>query len=464
VHVAGAVGILDERMAQAAEAHEIPASAYGLILGGELVHIGSTGELTQAGAATARFRIASMTKSFTAATVLCLRDEGLLALDAPLAEFLPWAATIGLPATAPALRIGHLLTMTGGFPTDDPWGDRQESLPIADFDALVAGGLTFCRPPGLEFEYANIAYALLGRVITQVTGTPYTEVVRERLLEPLGMAASTFDVERARDRLVGRHPTESGLVEQMECPPGAFTPMGGLWSTVDDVATWIGFLEGAWADAPDVGPLSRWSRREMQRPHITVGREPDGSIDSYGLGLRISEHPDLGRFIHHSGGYPGYGSHMRWHPDTRWGIVGLANRTYAPMRVACAEALAAIVADEAGEAARVRGVDRLWPQTEHAMALAEALLEEWDDAALDAMAAVNLDLDQARDERRRAWQALAVRSVRRDPASVTSRSPAHARWTVITDSGLVELDVLLTGEREPRLQALAARLVPDVAD
>lgn len=233
--------------------------------------------------------------------------------------------------------------------------------------------------------------------------------------------------------------------------------MGGLWSTVGDVARWVGFLESAWADAPDTGVLSRWSRREMQRPHVVAGREADGSIDSYGFGLRISDHPELGRFIHHSGGYPGFGSHMRWHPDTRWGVVALANRTYAPMRDACASALAEIVAAEAAEAARVRAVDRLWPQTEQAMVLAESLLEDWDDAALDAMAAVNLDQDQARVERRSAWQALAAGQVDRDAVSVVSRSPAHARWSVATDSGRVELEVLLTGEREPRIQSITAR-------
>ena len=455
--VAGAAGILDERMAQAAEAQGIPASAYGLILGGELVHTGSAGDLAQARAATAPFRIASMTKSFTAATVLGLRDDGLLSLEAPLTEYLPWSRSIGLPSVAPALRIGHLLTMSAGFPTDDPWGDRQESLPLDEFDAMVAGGLTFCRAPGLEFEYANIGYALLGRVIAQVTGQDYRDVVRDRLLAPLGMTSSTFDVTSTAGRVIGMHPVAHGLVEQEEGPSGAFSPMGGLWSTIEDLATWVAFLEGAWADAPDTGPLSRWSRREMQRAHVTVGREPDGSFDSYGLGLRITDHVDLGRFVHHSGGYPGYGSHMRWHPATRWGVVALANRTYAPMRIACAEALAAIVADEAAEAARMRSIDRLWPQTERAMLLAESLLVAWDDDALDDVAAVNLDLDQSRAERRAEWESLGVDSLVRDLGSVTSRSPAHARWRVLTEGGPVDMDVLLTGEREPRIQAMTAR-------
>lgn len=450
--------MLGDRMAAALEAHSIPAIAYGLILDGELVHAGAVGDIPTARAEVATLRIASMTKSFTAATVLSLRDEGVVGLDTPLADVLPQARSIGLPSAAPPLRIGHLLTMTGGFPTDDPWGDRQESLPIADFDALVAAGLTFCRPPGLEFEYANIGYALLGRVIAAVTGQDYRDAVRERLLDPLGMHASTFDVTSTSDRVIGMHPVASGLVEQTEGPSGAFSPMGGLWSTVGDLARWIAFLEGAWSETPDTGPLSRWSRREMQRAHVTVGREADGSFGSYGMGLHIAEHPDLGRFIHHSGGYPGYGSHMRWHPDTRWGVVALANRTYAPMRLACAEALSGIVADEAAEAGRQRGIDRLWPQTERAMALAESLLAHWDDAALDALAAMNLDLDQPRAERRQAWQALAAGGVRRDLESVTSRSPAHARWTVTTEAGPRVLEVLLTGELPPRIQSMSVVL------
>ena len=460
--VAAASELLDAAMARCAQAQGIPAISYGLTLGGELVHAAAIGGLAEPTSAT--FRIASMTKSFTAATVLTLRDDGLLALDAPLADILPWAGTIGLPPRSPALRVAHLLTMTAGFPTDDPWGDRQESLPLEEFDALVAAGLTFCRPPGLEFEYANIGYALLGRVIARVTGQDYRDVVRARLLDPLGMTSSTFDVSSVVNRVTGMHPMgqpsasgSPGLVEQAEGDSGAFSPMGGLWSTVDDLAKWIAFLEGAWSDAPDAGPLSRWSRREMQRGHVPVGREPDGSFDTYGMGLRITDHPELGRFVHHSGGYPGFGSHMRWHPDTRWGVIALANRTYAPVRLACAEALAAIVADEAAEAARVRGVDGLWPQTEQAMRLAEALLVDFDDAALDAVAAVNLDLDQRRQDRRRAWQELGVRQVRREITSVSSRSPAHARWRVSTDAGPIELDVLLTAEREPRIQALAAR-------
>lgn len=451
-----AAALVDERMRQACAEHDIPAVSYGLLLGGELVHTRSVGDLDPQKAANAPFRIASMTKSFTAATVLQLRDEGALSLDTPLPQVLPWVDGIGLPTSAPVMRIAQLLTMTAGFPTDDPWGDRHESTPIADFDALVAGGLTLCRPPGIDFEYANIGYALLGRVIAQVTGSAYVDVVHERILEPLGMGSTTFDARAAEGRMTGRHPTDAGLVEQPEGQPGAFSPMGGLWSTVVDIARWVDFMESAWSDAPDDGVLSRWSRREMQRPHIVVGHEPDGAIDSYGMGLRITDHAEHGRFVHHSGGYPGFGSHMRWHPATRWGIVALGNRTYAPLRRVCGAVLADIVADEAAEAARMRAVERLWPQTERAMLLVESLLVEWDDTTLDAAAAINLDQDQAREERREQWRSLGVSSLMRDPQSINSLSPAQVTWTVMTNAGAVQLGILLTGEREPRIQAMTA--------
>lgn len=462
--IAEAAALLDDRMAAARDEHAIPGIAYGLLLGGSLVHVAGAGELQGHDPATAPMRIASMTKSFTAATVLGLRDQGLLSLDTPIRDILPSAAGIGLPAAGPPLRVAHLLTMTGGFATDDPWGDRQESLPLDEFDALVAAGLTFCRVPGIRFEYANIGYAILGRIITAITGDPYTTLVEDRLLRPLGMGDSAFDRERVTQRIVGHHPVPGGLVEQPEVGPGAFSPMGGLWSTVADLARWMAFLESAWADVPDGGPLDRWSRREMQRAHVAIGLGEDGVAEGYGYGLRVDVEPSTGLVVHHSGGYPGYGSHMRWHPDTRWGVVALANRTYAPVRVACAEALRVIVGDAAQEARRVRSVDRLWPQTRQAMQLAEALLVDWDDASLDARAAGNLDLDQARPERRAAWAALGAGSVRRDPTSVTSRSPAHACWRVDTDGGAVDLEVLMTGEREPRIQLLGARRVTVAPD
>ena len=459
VDIASAAALADERLAAARAEADIPAIAYGLLLGGSLVHQGAvTASESDGPTSASSFRIASMTKSFTATAILILRDRGALDLDDALVRWLPWSASIGLPAGSPTLCIRHLLTMTAGFPTDDPWGDRQEPLPVADFDRLVSEGLSFCRPPGIHFEYSNLGYALLGRVITQVTGLDYRDAVRSLVLEPLGMTSTTYDVERAPSRMTGYRRVEAGLVEQPETVSGAFSPMGGLWSSVDDLARWVAFHEAAWADDPADGPLDRWSRREMQRPHI-LARAEEGAAHSYGMGVYVTDDVTRGRFIHHSGGYPGFGSHMRWHPDTRWAIIALANRTYAPMGKVAAEILNDIVDDEVSGARRDRERAALWPATVAAMDVAESLLARWDDGRADAQVAMNVDLDQPRDERRRLWQALAADRgpFLRDDRSVRSSSPAHARWRMHGVSGDVWLEVLMSPEREPRIQTLLAQ-------
>ena len=135
-----------------------------------------------------------MTKSFTASAVLALRDEGALGLDDLAEDYVPELR--GWPAVtpdAPRVRIRHLLTMTAGFPTDDPWGDRQQGTPLPEFSEFLSGGVSFAWVPGTRFEYANLGYAILGRVISAVSGTPYADVIRSRLLAPLGMTRTGFD-------------------------------------------------------------------------------------------------------------------------------------------------------------------------------------------------------------------------------------------------------------------------------
>ena len=442
-----AAQILDEGMARAKDEYGIPSVAYGLVLNGRLVHAVDPARA---------YRIASMTKSFTAATTLLLRDRGLLRLDDPVVEHLPWVESIGLPPGSAPITIRNLLTMSGGLPTDDPWGDRQESLPLGDFDALVAAGLSFNRAPGTGFEYSNLGYALLGRVISRVTGEDYREFVTREILQPLGLRSTTYDVDRLGPRTQGYAPVDAGLVVEPDVVSGAFSPMGGLWSTVEDLARWVAFLESAWRAEPSSGPVRASSRREMQETQVWAFTEAT-TTNCYGYGLYVSIDQDLGRFVSHSGGYPGFGSHMRWHPESGWGVVALGNRTYAPMGKVAPIILADIVREDAADRSRQAARAAMWPQTIAAMDVAESLLAEWDDALLDQHAAVNLDMDRPRAERRADWQRVAAQTagfVRRSD-SIESRSPAHARWCVAGPGGEAWLEVLLSPERPPRIQTLA---------
>jgi CubicO group peptidase (beta-lactamase class C family) len=247
------------------------------------------------------FRIASMTKSFTAATVMALRDRGDVVLDAPIATYVPeWRVT---PPTsdAPAITVRHLLTMRAGLPQDDPWADRLLSMDDDAFTALLGSGATFAMTPGTGFEYSNLGYAVLGRLIANVTGRPAHDVIVETVITPLGLTSTRWDHDER----------------------GAFDPMGGLWSTVADLVRWTHWWCSAFPprnDADD-GPLQRSTRREMQ---------PIGGI-GYAFGLHLLSHRGAGDVVTHSGGLPGWGSDMRWIPSRQVAFVSLADATYAPM-------------------------------------------------------------------------------------------------------------------------------------
>ena len=433
-----------------------PGVAVGIVRPGEPLEVFATGtrvlDANLEPDAMSVFRIASMTKSFTAAAVLLLRDRGQLALDDIAQRYLPWLDD-------QRITIRDLLTMNAGFPTDDPWGDRHEGTPLDQFDALVARGLSRIRATRTGFEYSNLGYALLGRVVHQITGRDYTEFVETELLAPLGMMSTRFNVEQVPESLLatGYHPVAAGLVAEPPTPPGAFSPMGGLHSNVADLAKWVqGFLD---AHAGIEGhPLSVSSRLEMQQPQnfsrLVVGAEPGvASSLSYGFGLIAVEHSMLGRTVLHSGGYPGYGSHMRWHPATGIGVIGLANRTYAGMWALCEAIANALVAEAEPQ---VSVADSLWPETREAMNAAEALLHDWDDDLADALFAHNMDLDIPRAERIARAREVGgnVEQFVRDAASLTSRSAAHVRWQVTAKERKVAIELLMSPDAETRVQML----------
>src|SRR6185437_17164972 len=183
----------------------------------------------------------SMSKSFTASAVMLLRDAGALALDDLAAKYVPaldgWS--YGASDAAP-ITIRNLLTMTAGFPTDDPWGDRQQGLPIADFRAMLADGVGLNWAPGTRFEYSNLGYAILGLIVTAASGVPYDEFVRTRLLAPLGMTRTGFAAEefQAEELALGYRRGPNGWEEVPFDAHGAFAPMGGVFSCVADLTPW----------------------------------------------------------------------------------------------------------------------------------------------------------------------------------------------------------------------------------
>ena len=181
---------------------------------------------------------------------------------------------------------------------------------------------------------------------------------------------------------------------------------------------------------------------------------------SYGYGLLVDDDSLLGRFVSHSGGYPGFGSHMRWHPESGWGIVALGNRTYAPMMPAATEAMNLIIRDHYDAGSTVES--KLWPETVKAMSAIEELLASGNQSIADKWFAVNMDLDQPRSERMAALAGVigTGSKISRVSKSLTSNTPAHAKWQVSGSSGLVEIEILLTPTKPPKVQTLRVAKVP----
>ena len=118
----------------------------------------------------ALFRIASMTKSFTALSILRLRDLGRLSLEDPAARYVPELAALAYPTRdSPQITIRHLLTHSAGFPEDNPWGDRQLGTDRATLSRWLKNGLPFSNAPGVAFEYSNYGFAILGQVVALPT-------------------------------------------------------------------------------------------------------------------------------------------------------------------------------------------------------------------------------------------------------------------------------------------------------
>jgi CubicO group peptidase (beta-lactamase class C family) len=514
------LGAVDQLAAAFAERAGQPGLAYGVVAGGVLAHSGGLGERWLGGprpAADTVFRIASMTKSFTASAILLLRDTGRLRLDDLAEDYVGELRDLRLPSSdCPRVTIRHLLTMTAGFPTDDPWGDRQQGLPAEDFARLLKGGVRLGWAPGTRFEYSNLGYATLGKVIEAVTGGDYAEAVRRLLLRPLGLTRTGYELTEFQppDVARGYQRDSGGWRELAPDPYGAFAPMGGVFSTVADLAQWVAGFADAFPPRDDPGdgaapgaahPLSRASRREMQLPQIAIvsphgGTFPDHSTASYGFGLFIEEDPAFGTIVQHSGGYPGYGSQMRWHQPTGIGTIVLGNGTYAAAGQLAARLLAEILGQlratgaglprtapagnplsstalgstalggaGAGSAAPVAGVfgpapaGGPWAQTLAARGEVDELLLGWDDEVASKIFAPNVGWDQSFADRRAAIGAVRERigAFRADPDRLPEfDSPAQCRWWLRGERGTVQVEIGLAPLVEPLVQSLRLAVPP----
>lgn len=412
--LAGAFAAIRESMPEAAKQIGAPGLAWGVIVDGELAASGAVGlrdvEANQPATPQSIFRIASMSKSFTALAILALRDEGKLSLDDAVTSHIPEFAGVALPTKdAPAITIRHLLTHSEGFPEDNPWGDRQLAIPDKTMSEWLKQGLPFSTSPGTAFEYSNYGFALLGRIVSNVSGMPFGDYIRSRILTPLGMRSTHWETSQVpADRIAhGYRRNGERWIKEAPLAHGSFGSMGGLYTSTEDLARYVAFMLSAWPprDDAETGPVRRSSVREMQQGQRHSGlavfrTAPEAPLtvraSAYAYGLGSTQDCRFRIAVAHGGGLPGYGSTMQWLPDYGIGVIVFANLTYAGaggIGRAILEKLAAT------GALKPRTLPPSAPLLETRAAVT-ALVNHWRDAGLEAISADNLLLDRPLDARR----------------------------------------------------------------
>lgn len=360
------------------------------------------------------YRIASMTKSFTAATIGFLAANGL-DLDMRLDRLVP-----DLGGTAIADRTcRQALTMGTGFTKDDPWADRVEAMTSAELISYLKRGAIPIAPADTGYEYSNLGYALLGVVAESVTGKSFIDITTAEVLGPLGLSRTGFDVADFPDLMPGIRLDRNGVCHPAELTgPGVFSPIGRMISTIKDIGTWMKVHMDVLDRIDAYGPGS-WSRilTDNQQAHrlIEVQRsEHHTESVNYGFGLQPRLDSRFGRVVCHSGGYPGYGSHMRWFPDLDLSIVVFGNTTYYPAERVVRDAIdAGWVAATGKPGLQLTRTSTAVPAPHHPVAdeqletvlRAVNLVIDFDEAVADELFTVNMDLDEPRGERRERFEA-----------------------------------------------------------
>jgi len=475
--LATAFAEVDRLFIEFAKQSHVPGASWGIVVDGQLAHATSYGFRDVAAMAPVDadtvFRIASMTKSFTAMSILKLRDEGKLSLDDPAERYVPELKALKYPTTdSPRITIRHLLSHAEGFPEDNPWGDRQLARTDDELSQMLRGGIPFSNAPGLAYEYSNYGFAILGRIVANVSGQRYDDYVTVNILRPLGMTSTTLEASTVDPGRLARgyRWEDDQWKNEPLLPHGAFGSMGGMLTSVRDLSRYVAAFLSAWPprDGPETAPIRRASLREMQqvwRPApASVTRSSSAAIQlnsgGYGYGLRVSQSCAFDHIVAHSGGLPGFGSIMQWLPDYGVGIVAFGNLTYTGWGRVTSSAFDAL--------AKSGGLKPRMPEPSSALTAARdkvsRLVDRWDDRLADEIAAENLFMDVSKERRRADIDRVrgALGSCTQPTSFDFVLNALRGGWTMTCERGKVQMIATLAPTMPPKVQSL--RIIPAPAE
>ena len=262
------------------------------------------------------FRLASVTKQFTAAATLRLVEQGKLSLDESLVDVFP-----DFPAWGKEVHVRNLLGHTGGLPDYEGLLPKDQKTPVLDADVLATmrSQPGTIKPPGTVYAYSNSGYAVLAMIVEKRSGKRFADFLADEFFKPFGMSG-TVAFENGRStvahRAYGHTRKDDGIVTATDqSMTSSVLGDGGVYTSLTDYAKWA----DAWFDGKVL-------HEPLASAAWTPGKLADGEATIYGYGWRI-EGTGADRVIHHTGSTTGFSTYARLVPSHRLCVVFLANRS-----------------------------------------------------------------------------------------------------------------------------------------
>ena len=322
----------------------VPAVSIAVVRDGQIAYKQAYG-VQKAGVAAradARYKIASISKQFTAAALLLLAEDGKLSLDNPVSKYLPDLTR------AREVKLRQLLSHTSGYrdfwPQDFSFADMERpTTPGHILDKWARVPLDF--DPGTRWQYSNTGYVVAGQIVEKVAGVPLFEFLKARVFDRLGMHPVDQDSGMTDADPLGYHRYALGpvLVEKQSAP-GWLYAAGELAMTASDLARWD-------ISVIDQSVMKPASYREQQTEVLLTS----GAGTNYGLGVDVDISKGHRR-ISHGGEAVGYLSENRIYPDDRAAIVVLDNADFGNAQTSIADSIEKILFADAGDISRAKTV------------------------------------------------------------------------------------------------------------
>jgi CubicO group peptidase (beta-lactamase class C family) len=263
------------------------------------------------------YRLASVSKQFTAMAVMLLAQGGKLRYDQPVRDFLP-----ELPAGARSVTVRHLLNHTSGLWDYEDLVPESRTTQLEDRDVLelLASKDSVYFPPGSQYRYSNSGYVLLGIIVARVSGMTFPEFLHTRIFRPLGMGATVAHVEGSDTvpgRAYGYSPRGGAFVQTDQSVTSATLGDGGIYTNVDDMTRWDHALYGGTTALVDAATFELAT---------TPPQLPAGADTQYGFGWFVDRYRGERRW-RHTGETSGFRNAIQRFPGRRLTVIVLTNRS-----------------------------------------------------------------------------------------------------------------------------------------